>query len=203
MKRGPRGNLDAERIKAATHRLLTDGGTPAAVSLRMIAADLGVAPNALYTYFRDLGELWHTLADEALGRLSPLDLLPADCPRCAIRTLADRARELFAEPGIIALLHHQPVLGHHSFELSETLMTLCRGGRIDPRDGHDLIMGWFYGSAALVAEGWEAGTDQLRAQSVDADRFPLIHGRSDANIGAQIGAILDGIGLTCRCRAQD
>ena len=49
-RRGPRRALSEEEILDAALGLLDDGG-PDAASVRGIAARVGVAPNAIYTYF--------------------------------------------------------------------------------------------------------------------------------------------------------
>ena len=51
-RRGPRRALTEEQVLDAALSLLDDGGANAA-SVRGIAARVGVAPNAVYTYFPD------------------------------------------------------------------------------------------------------------------------------------------------------
>lgn len=195
-RRGPRGDLGRERILRAADALLLEHGEVAAVSLRMVADRLGVTANALYTYFPSLARIMHDLADERLDRLRPAELLDAGgCKHCALIDLFHRAQELYASAGTLALLKAQPVLGPASFRLSETVMALCSGGNLHPRDSRDLIMGWFCGSASLSAEGWATGTDALRAAQWRSDEFPRISGRPDPNPQAQFDAILRGLGI--------
>lgn len=197
-KPGPRRDLDATRILDGADGLLAEHGTVEKISLRMLAAHIGVTANAIYTYFPTLDAVWHELADRALGRLHPLDVLDNPCPHCAVLELAHRAGALFADDATTSLLRHQPVMGVHSFELSETVMTLCEGALIDPRNAHDLIMGWFWGSAALNGDGWTAATDAIRASGEGAEQFPRIFGRAPSLPDAQAAAILRGLGIECR-----
>lgn len=88
------------------------------------------------------------------------------------------------------------MLGRHSFILSETIMALTEHGDLDPRDAHDLIVGWFYGSSVLDGEGWTSGTDAIRDTDPLED-FPRIATRSAPDRRQQAEAILRGIGLTC------
>ena len=205
-RRGPRGDLSGDRILQAADDLVTERGDVAAVSLRMLADRLGVTANALYTYYPSLADIVHDLADRRLGRLGIEELLTgqagqgagAFCPHCALVELLRRAQTLYASPGTLALLKAGPVLGPHSFRLSESVMTLCEGARLNPRDCHDLIMGWFYGSATLLAEGWTSGTDALRQMAEIRDRFPRIADRPAPDPEAQFTAILDGLGIRHR-----
>lgn len=174
--RGPRGDITVESILHAADRLLVDRGRVEGISLRGVAAEVGVAVNALYTYFPSLDAIWQELADQRLGRLHPTELLDRECPHCALLELADRAVTVLATPGTISLLRKGPVLGRCSFVLSETIMTLTEHGSLDSRDAHDLVVGWFYGSSVLDGEGWTSGTDTIRdtpsSRGLPADREP-------------------------------
>ena len=194
--RGPRGGITQASILRAADRLLADHGRVEGISLRAVATEVGVAVNALYTYFPSLDAIWHDLADERLGRLAPEGLLDRACAHCALLELADRAAALMATAGTVSLLRRGPVLGRCSFVLSETIMALTEPGNLAPRDAHDLIVGWFYGSGVLDGEGWTSGTDTIR----DTDplvHFPRIAGRSAPDRRRQAEAILRGIGISC------
>lgn len=197
--RGPRGDISAASILRAADRLLAAHGAVEAISLRGIAAEVGVAVNALYTYFPSLQAIWHDLADERLGLIEPQELLDRPCAHCAILELVDRAASMMRTPGTISLLRRGPVLGRCSFVLSETIMALTEQSSFDPRDAHDLIVGWFYGSSILDGEGWASGTDAIRDAEALED-FPRIAGRSDPDRRQQIEAILRGMGMGCMLR---
>ncbi|MFF0503779.1 TetR/AcrR family transcriptional regulator [Streptomyces fimicarius] len=194
--RGPRGDVTAAGILRAADRLLAERGRVEGISLRGIAAEVGVAVNALYTYFASLDAIWHDLADERLGLLRPAELLGRPCAHCALLELADRAMTVLSTPGTVSLLRRGPVLGPRSFALSETIMTLTEHAHLDPRDAHDLVVGWFYGSSVLDGEGWTSGTDAIRDREPLRD-FPRIAGRSAPDRKQQAEAILRGIGLSC------
>lgn len=197
-KRGPRGDISQDRILTAADRLLREQGSLDGISLRAIAAEVGVATNALYTYFPSLSHIWHALGDERLGALHPKDLLAIECRYCALLQLAQRAQQLLEIPGTLSLVRSQPILGTHSFRLSETLLALTAGASINPRDAHDLLMAWYYGSFALAEEEWTSRTDEIRAQN-DLTEFPLIAARSSPDPAAQLHAILRGIGILHSC----
>ncbi|MGI6879437.1 TetR family transcriptional regulator [Microbacterium sp. gxy059] len=195
-RRGPRGDISRERILRAADALLRERGSLDGIALRAVAAQVGVAANAIYTYFPSLRAIWHDLGDERLGALHPADLVDLPCRHCALTLLSERAREMAEIPGTLSLLRAQPILGPHSFRLSETIMTLTADAVVDPRDAHDLIVGWFYGSSVLSAEGWTRGTDRIRADADLAD-FPRIAARAEPRPAAQWEAILRGLGIAC------
>src|SRR3954449_374797 len=65
-RRGPRRALTENEILDAALGLLDDGG-PEAASVRGIAARVGVAPNAVYTYFPDKAAVIKALVERLLG----------------------------------------------------------------------------------------------------------------------------------------
>lgn len=198
-RRGPRGDLGRDTIRAAAHDLLERHGSPSAVSLRMLAGEVGVAPNALYTYFADVNAVWHDVADATLRELDSEELRSWDCRHCALVELVRRCRVIWARPWVIPLMNHQPALGSASFALSETTMTLCEHASVTARDAHDLLHGWFFGSTALAAAGWERETDEIRALGEGGGQFPLVFARTDADHDAQLKALLRGIDVRCTC----
>jgi TetR/AcrR family transcriptional regulator, tetracycline repressor protein len=67
-RRGPRRALTEEEILDAALDLLDDGG-PDAASVRGIAARVGVAPNAIYTYFPHKAAVITALVERLLGQV--------------------------------------------------------------------------------------------------------------------------------------
>ena len=65
---GPRRALTEDEILDAALSLL-DGGGPSAAPIRGIAAKVGVAPNAVYTYFPDKAAVIKALIERLLGEL--------------------------------------------------------------------------------------------------------------------------------------
>ena len=67
-RRGPRRALTEDEILDAALSLLDDGG-PTAATIRGIAAKVGVAPNAVYTYFPDKAAVVRELVESLLGQV--------------------------------------------------------------------------------------------------------------------------------------
>src|SRR6266545_5807891 len=65
---GPKGTLSDQTILDAAQNLLSRGGA-GAVTIRGIAAQVGVAPNAVYTYFRDKAAVLRALVERLLGEV--------------------------------------------------------------------------------------------------------------------------------------
>src|SRR6201995_2770429 len=65
---GPRRALTEDEILDATLRLLDEGGANGA-AIRGIAAKVGVAPNAVYTYFPDKAAVIRALVDRLFGEI--------------------------------------------------------------------------------------------------------------------------------------
>jgi AcrR family transcriptional regulator len=199
-RRGPRGDIDTGTIRAAADRLLARSGTIDGISLRAVAAEVGVAVNAIYTYFPSLSAIWHDLADSRFAMLDPTSVLDCPCPHCAVRTLVERTATMMAVPGTLSMMRAQPVLGPHSFALSETLMELTAASSVGPRNAHDMIVGWFFGSSILELDGWTSGTDEIR-ESAPLEEFPRIAARGPADRERQLEALLAGIGVPRTCSA--
>src|SRR3954463_16380664 len=103
---GPRRALTEDEILDAALCLLDDGGANAA-SIRGIAAKVGVAPNAVYTYFPDKAAVIKALVERLLGEVDH-DVF-ADRSRPwpeRVEALAlDLRTHLSAHPGAVSLMN--------------------------------------------------------------------------------------------------
>jgi TetR/AcrR family transcriptional regulator, tetracycline repressor protein len=150
---GPKRTLSEARLLAAAHELLTEKGADG-LSVRGIAARVGVAPNAVYTYFPDRAAVLSALVDGVLGAV------PAPAPgpwraRLVELALALRA-ELLARPGVVPLVGRVPLDGPHALALGELLLDVLAGAGLDPGDAARaayLLQVYVLGAVALdVAE---------------------------------------------------
>src|SRR5687768_12469592 len=101
-RRGPRRALSEDEILDAALGLLDEGGQSAA-SVRGIAARVGVAPNAVYTYFPDKAAVFRALVDRLLGEVDHGVFADREQPwRQRVEALALELRALLAaHPGAI------------------------------------------------------------------------------------------------------
>ena len=119
MARTPRNTLSAELIVRTALELMEAKGTDA-FSLRGVAAELGVGPMALYTYFRNKDDLYDAVRDHLMGLLPdvPQDVPWPDQVRAVCRSL----RLLMLEhPCLAQLLAGRPLSGHETARVAESL----------------------------------------------------------------------------------
>jgi len=122
---GRRRTLSEQDILDAALALLAEGGADA-VTIRGIAARVGVAPNAVYTYFPDKAAVVRGLAEHLLGRVNHDRFTdPSQSWRDRIRAFALELRaELLAHPGSVHLMLSHPPDGPHTQAVRETLLAI-------------------------------------------------------------------------------
>ena len=148
---GPRRALTEDGILDAALSLLDGGGVHAA-SVRGIAAKLGVAPNAVYTYFPDKAAVVGALVERLLGEV--------DRPAGSGGTWRERVEAwalhlrsaLSAHPGAVGLVLGGPLDGPHAVALDQQLQGLLAGAalpRPDTARAARLLTGYVLGAVAL------------------------------------------------------
>jgi AcrR family transcriptional regulator len=159
---GPRRALTEDEILDAALSLLDDGG-PDAASVRGIAARVGVAPNAVYTYFPDKAAVVKALVERLLGGVDHDVFADRSRPwRERVEALAlDLRAHLSTHPGAVGLMIGGPMDGPHALALNERLLELLADAGLDPtaaaRASYLLIV-YVFGSIALeVADQHEPG----------------------------------------------
>jgi TetR/AcrR family transcriptional regulator, tetracycline repressor protein len=123
----PKRRLSREAVLAAARAIVERDGL-GAVSLRRVAKECGVLPNALYTYVRDVDDLLDGVVDDVLGDVR--------APRrggqrwdVALRRLLRAQRDLLAEhPALGALLLQRPASGPNAAALDARLRELLGEG---------------------------------------------------------------------------
>ncbi|MEU7895099.1 TetR/AcrR family transcriptional regulator [Nonomuraea sp. NPDC049152] len=181
MKRGPQRSVDPETVLDAALELLDAGG----LTMRALAARLGLTPGALYTYFPDRAAIVTALADRLLAQ-ADLDLLEhgAGSPAERIVAFALNLREVLmrhpaAVPAILGAAFNGPV----ALRVGESLL----GALPDPRAAYT-VMVYVLGAIALeaaetdspVAPEAERIAARRAAFAVDPETFPRTHAAADA-----------------------
>jgi TetR/AcrR family transcriptional regulator, tetracycline repressor protein len=182
---GPRRALTEDEILDAALCLLDDGGANAA-SIRGIAAKVGVAPNAVYTYFSDKAAVIKALVERLLGEVDH-DVF-ADRSRPwpeRVEALAlDLRAHLSAHPGAVTLMIGGPMDGPHALALNERLLELLADAGLDRTEAARasyLLIVYVFGSIALeVADVHQAGplppeSDRVAARQVAFSATPVDH----------------------------
>ena len=186
-RRGPRRALTEDEILDAALSLLDEGG-PTAATVRGIAAKVGVAPNAVYTYFPDKAAVVKALVERLLGEVDHdvfADRSQSWRRRVEALALELRAR-LLAHPGAVPLMIGGPMDGPHALALNERLLELLADAGLTPVDAAQaayLLIVYVFGSIALeVADLHEPGPLPSEAERIatrhrafaatPADRYP-------------------------------
>src|SRR3954462_13614978 len=150
---GPRRALSEDEILDAALSLLDDGGADGA-SVRGIAAKVGVAPNAVYTYFPDKAAVVKALVEWLLGKVDHGVFADRTQPwRQRVEALALELRGLFAaHPGRVTVMIGGPMDGPHALALHERLLELFADAGLDAADAARasyLLIVYVFGSMAL------------------------------------------------------
>src|SRR4051812_34688962 len=186
-RRGPRRATTEGEILDAALALLDQGGATA-VSVRGIAARVGVAPNAVYTYFPDKAAVVKALVERLLSEVNHDVFADRTQPwRLRVEALALELRQrLTAHPGVVQLMISGPVTGPQALALHEALLELLDDAGISPADAPRasyLLFIYIVGSIALVVAdveepgplppeaGWIARRRQALAKT-PADHYP-------------------------------
>ncbi len=105
----PRAVTEQAILDAALSQL--DAGGAAAVSVRGIAAQVGIAPNAVYTYFPSKAAVLRALVERFLGDVNHDRFVDRRLPwRQRVEALALELRtHLVAHPGAVQLLLGGPM----------------------------------------------------------------------------------------------
>jgi AcrR family transcriptional regulator len=181
---GPKSMLDVDRIVAAAVHVADTEGL-AAVSMRRVASDLGVAAMTLYSHVPGKGEL----VDTMLGELyDDEQVVTTGAWRARLRTVAQANWDFFLRhPWALHLATGRPPLGPHlmrKYELElravdglglsevqmDLLVTLING----------FVRGAFGGARETAADQaggttarqWRETTAPYATQIFDPDRFP-------------------------------
>lgn len=163
---GPRRTLSEQAILDAALALLAELGAER-VTIRGIAAQVGIAPNAVYTYFPDKAAVLHGLAEQLLGRVH--DNQAGDSPlpwRDRVHALAhDLRNELLAHPGSVHLLLGNTLNGQNAQAVGATLLTILTDADLDPdtaANAAHLLTVLVLGSVALETTDQAAATGQFQ-----------------------------------------
>lgn len=207
MRPGPRRSISQADIVDAAFELLEQKGM-AAVSVRGVAASLGLTPTAMYTYFPSKNALLRAMVEQLL---STIDLAAASDVDVAwrerVHALAAALLERLAEhSGALVLITSGPLDGAHALGLNETLIVGFVGEGMPHADAARAalaVRSYVLGAAAIDAAeragGSEAATATAPAETLwtDAAAFPF----TDATTGVAVDGfawgldrLLDGFG---------
>jgi AcrR family transcriptional regulator len=197
----------SQRDKLVTAALeLADREGLDAVSIRRVAAELGVRPMSIYTYIASKDELLDLMADAVVAEVLVKQVLPQDW-RAAVETIAIRSHKVFvAHPWLAGLSQHRPDLGLNALHHAEQLLAAIAPLDLPPEEAWEvlfLINDYTLGHAVRVAHAPPPTAGNY--PPFEDQQFPhlaaTLHGarpRSDDTFLAGLQRILDGIATAAR-----
>lgn len=199
-RRAPWGTISREDIVRAAVEIVSAGGYEE-MTIRGLAAELGVAPMSLYRHIRDKDDL----LDEVVDRLLALAWRPSasgdDWQAWLIEAAARLRQFLVSQPAALHVYLSHPVVSPAAIERMNAMLDVLRRAAADEataRRAYGALHTYTIGFAALEASrtGWAPGSEdasslaqQLAAyttteQFIDGLRYLLegIGGRARADL---------------------
>jgi TetR/AcrR family transcriptional regulator, tetracycline repressor protein len=157
--------LTSSLVVAEARRIGAEQGVEG-LTMRRLADALGVAPNALYTYFPNKASILDAVLDDLLGDV--------ERPRTRTRwvgglvsAMSSYRRLLLTQPGLIALTVSRPMLGRNALRLREDMLTLLRRGALDDAAAVNAFLALFAYTTGFVAFEAARTPGQLDARQRD------------------------------------
>jgi AcrR family transcriptional regulator len=176
--RAPRHTIDRSAIAAAALELMDADGVPA-LTIRSLAARLGVAPMALYNHVRTKEEILDAAREHGLARLPDADPGPAGDWSDRIREINLAFRLALREhPSLVALLVARPLGGPAPIGAAEAQLRVLVESGFAPDDAaraHLTLLHYAIGSAAWTSPRVEPpAVGRAVLERLPADRYPTL-----------------------------
>jgi AcrR family transcriptional regulator len=192
--RGPRPRLDVDAVVAGAIALAGEQGL-AALSMRALAARLGVSAMALYGYVPGKDELLDLMLDALYAGMDRPPWEPGAGWRERARAVAEANRALYAaHPWAAAVSTARPPLGPGLMAKYEHELAAFDGtglGDVERDSALSFLLAFVQGIAVAAADAadapgtdaeWWEGAGPLLARVVDPERYPLA-----SRVGAAAG----------------
>jgi TetR/AcrR family transcriptional regulator, tetracycline repressor protein len=177
---GQRAGLSRELVLAAARRIADEEGVDR-LTMRRLAAELGVMPNSLYSYVPHKDALLDALVDDLLADIDPGDPAEGDWRDGLIRVMDSSRRLLLAHPQLVPVFLARPGLGPNAARLGEiTFRLLHRAGLEGERavEAFRVLLIYSLGFAAFQAPRLDVDSQARRQQAettfanLPEDQFP-------------------------------
>jgi AcrR family transcriptional regulator len=179
--RVPRHTLDRDAIAGAALELMDAGGV-GGLTIRALAARLGVAPMSLYNHATTKEEILDAARDRGLAALPAADPGPSGGPwwdRLRAINLAFH-EALRAHPSLVALLVARPLAGQAPIDAAEAQLRVLIEAGFTPdlaARAHLSLLHYAIGAAAWTAPRTEtAAASRAALARLAADRYPTLVG---------------------------
>jgi TetR/AcrR family tetracycline transcriptional repressor len=181
-----RRRLTRERVVAEALAVIAEQGVQA-LTMRSLAARLGVVPGAVYRHVRNKQQLQDLLLD---GVLAEIDFKLDPSLNCneQLKVLAHRLRQVLeAHPGVAGILKTRDPLGPHSLALAEAFLEPLQAAGFGDRQAGlaffllvDYTIGFAVSSTSTSVNEQRVRDPATRSQlhqffrSLPQDRFPAL-----------------------------
>jgi TetR/AcrR family transcriptional regulator, tetracycline repressor protein len=187
---GERAGLTTEAVLATARRLVREHGTDG-LSMRRIAAELGVLPNTLYSHVADKQALLDALVDQLLGEIVPP---PGRTWRArAIGLLKATRTALLHEPALAMQYVQRAGAGPNAIRLAQQGLQISADAGIPPdraAEAFRVMIAYTVGFVAFELGRAGAGRPPLPAR-VDLDRVARAPGNAEFELGLEW--LMDGV----------
>jgi TetR/AcrR family tetracycline transcriptional repressor len=181
-----RPQLTRERVVDEALTVIAHDGAQA-LTMRRLAARLGVVPGALYHHVRNKQQLQDLVLDNVLAEVD-LDLDPSLGWTEQLKVLAHRLRQVLeAHPGIAGILKTRDPLGPHSLAVAEAFLSPLQTAGFGDREAGlafflllDYTIGFAVSTPATSVNEQRVHDQAIRTQlhqffrSLPPDRFPAL-----------------------------
>jgi AcrR family transcriptional regulator len=181
-----RPQLTRQRVVAEALAVIAHDGAQA-LTMRSLAARLGVVPGALYHHVGNKQQLHDLLLDSVLAEVD-FHTYPSLAWTEQLKVLAHRLRQVLeAHPGIAGILKTRDPLGPHSLSLAEALLSPLQAAGFGDREAGlaffllvDYTIGFAVSSSRTSENEQRVRDPAVRTQlheffrSLPPDRFPAL-----------------------------
>jgi len=211
--RDRRPQLTRQRVVAEALAVIAQDGAQA-LTMRTLAARLGVVPGALYHHVRNKEQLQDLVLDGVLAEID-CHLDPSQPWTEQIKLLAHRLRAVLEDhPGVAGLLKTRDPLGPHSLALAEALLGPLQAAGFGDREAGlafflvvDYTVGFAVSSPRTSVNEQRVRDAAIRTQlhdffrSLPPDRFPALvalgehvwRDNRDERFTAGVDVLVDGL----------
>jgi TetR/AcrR family transcriptional regulator, tetracycline repressor protein len=218
-----RPQLTRQRVVAEALTVIAKDGAQT-LTMRTLAARLGVVPGALYHHVRNKEQLQDLVLDGVLAEID-CHLDPSQPWTEQIKLLAHRLRQVLERhPGVAGILKTRDPLGPHSLALAEAFLAPLQAAGFPDREAGlaffllvDYTVGFAVSSPRTSVNEQRVRDATIRAQlheffrSLPPERFPALVAlgehvwldNRDERFAAALDVIVDGLEHTRRSRRRD